>query len=271
MEYKLLALDLDGTLLNSKEEISKKNLEAIKRVNKKGVKIIVTTGRSYASAESYITKININDPVITYNGAVIHDFENVIRKITLKDNLIKDILKLLKDMDYAPIIYDENHKYYETFGGYTHDFLEFSKTFERELIKVENIIDREWKNVIRLSVVTGEPDIPLLHSELKKNFGEKIKTLDTYFVGWNFWIFEILSKDCSKSNGLSFLCNTYNIEQEEVIAVGDNNNDLDMITWAGMGVAMKNGLTSVIKEADYVTERNNDEDGVTEVLEKFIL
>jgi len=271
MEYKMIALDLDGTLLSNQEKISSTNLEYIKKARDRGVKIIITTGRSYASAKGYIEKIAMNDPVITYNGALIHDGNKVLRRITLEDETLQEIIKLLKDMDYAPIIYDERNKYYETFGKFTEDFLEFSKGFERELIKVNNITDKKWKDIIRLSVVVGEHDIPLLHSELKKNFGEAIKTMDTYFLGWNFWIFEILNKDCSKSKGLNFLCNQYGMNQDEVIAVGDNNNDLDMITWAGLGVAMKNGLVDVLREADYVTEKSNDEDGVAEVIEKFIL
>lgn len=272
MQYKLLALDLDGTFLNDTESISHSNLASVQKASKEGVKIIITTGRSYNSAKRFIRMVNVPDPTITFNGAVIINSGEVLRKITLHNELIQDLIKLLKDMDYCPIVYTaDGQKYYETFGKYTEDFLSFSKGFEKELKKLPHLLDRKWDNVIRLSVIAGKYDVPLLHAELKKRFGQTIRTIDTFFSGWNFWIFEILDKLCSKSNGLQFLCEKYGFSRKEVIAVGDNNNDLDMINWAGLGVAMRNGMDSVLREADYVTEYTNNEDGVTEVIQKFIL
>ncbi len=272
MKYSLMACDLDGTLLNDNSRISKKNLEYIKKAKKEGVRIIITTGRSYITAKGYIKSVNVNDPAITFNGAVIHDSEKILRKITLKNYVITDLLKLLKDMDYAPIIYLSNdYRYYETLGRYEKDYCEFAKSYEGILTRVNNIMEKKWEDVIRITVIAGDPDIPLLHSEIKNNFGSKIRTIDTYFAQYNFYLFEILDNECSKSKGLHFLCNKFNIKQDQVIACGDNNNDLDMITWAGLGVAMKNGQKSVLKEADYVTERDNNEDGVAEVIERFIL
>jgi Cof subfamily protein (haloacid dehalogenase superfamily) len=272
MEYKLLALDLDGTLLNDEENISENNLAFIERASQKGVKIIINTGRSHNSAKRYIKHINVHDPIITFNGAVIVNGDEILRKITISNEIVHNIIQLLKDMAYSPIVYlADGNKYYETFGSYTEEFLSFSKGFESELVKINSLSESIWNDVMRLSVVTGAHDVPLLHSELKNKFGSEIKTLDTFFSGWNFWIFEMLNKTCSKSTGLEFLCNLYGISKSEVIAVGDNNNDLDMISWAGLGVAMKNGLDAALREADYVTEKTNNEDGVAEVIEKFIL
>ena len=271
MRYKLLALDLDGTLLTSDETISEGNLRWIRKASSEGVKIIITTGRSYNSALQYLTQINVPHPTIAFNGAVIREGDEILRKITMKVELLQKLITFLKDMDYAPMVYTaEGDKYYETFGKYTDDFLSFSKNFERELKKIPRLLARKWDNVIRLSIVTGEPDVTLLHAELKKRFGEVIRTIDTWFRGWSFWIFEILDKRCSKASGLDFLCTRLGVRREEVIAVGDNHNDLDMISWAGLGVAMRNGLPAVLREADYVTERTNDEDGVSEVVRKFI-
>jgi len=271
MDYRLLALDLDGTLLNDEERISNSNIEWVRKASEKNVRIIVATGRSFNSAKQYLRIIDVPDPVIAFNGAVIQKGDETLRKITLKDELIQELVQFLKDMDYCPIVYTaEGDKYYETFGKYTDDFLSFSKGFESELKRISRLSERRWDNVIRLSVITGEPDIPLLHAELKKRFGKKIKTIDTFFSGWNFWIFEILDKTCSKSSGIEFLCRNLGITREEVIAVGDNHNDLDMITWAGLGVGMRNGMDTVLREADYITEKTNNENGVSEVIRKFL-
>ncbi len=272
MKYKLLALDLDGTLLNDRGEISKKNRDKIRQAKEAGVRVILTTGRSWRSTKRYIDELDLGDPVVTFNGALIQDNQHILKRVTIDDKLVKEIILFLKDLDFAPIIYpDDNLKYYETLGNFKNDFYDFSKGYEKELIKVDDISAVNWKNVLRISVIAEKPDISFLHSELKKKFNSNIKTVDTFFFLWGFWIFEILPRDCSKSNALKFICKMYSIKQEEVIAAGDNNNDIDMINWAGMGVAMKNSLDNIFREADYVTENSNNEDGVAEIIDKFIL
>ena len=272
MKYKLLALDLDGTLLNDSGEISKNNSLFIKKAKEKGLKIILTTGRSYPSAKKYIDHLNIDDPVITYNGALIQKGKETLKKIVIEDKIIRDILPFLKGLDFAPIVYpDDNLKYYENLGNFSEDFYNTTKSFEKELIKVSNITKVNWRNVLRISIVVEEPDIALLHSEVKREFGGAVRTVDTYFAIWGFWIFEILALESSKANALDFICKQYDINSYEAIAVGDNNNDLDMINWAGLGIAMKNGLKNIFREADYVTEKSNNEDAIAEIIKKFIL
>lgn len=272
MAYKLLALDLDGTLLNDSGLISEKNLLFIQKAIEKDVKIILTTGRSYPSALPHIKTLNLDEPAITYNGALIQKGDKILKKIAIDKRVIRDLLSFLKGLDFAPIVYpDDNLKYYETLGNFSNDFYDNLKSFERELIKVPDLLDIDWKNVLRISVIAEKPDIDFLHSELKREFGGKIRTVDTYFSTWGFWIFEILASESSKANALDYICNFYGINRNEAIAVGDNNNDLDMINWAGLGVAMRNGLTNIFREADYVTEKSNNEDGIAEVIEKFIL
>jgi Cof subfamily protein (haloacid dehalogenase superfamily) len=272
MNYKLLALDLDGTLLNDNGEISPENLSSIEKARTAGTKVIVTTGRSYPSAKKFIYQINSSDPAITYTGAVIQNHEKIIRRVTINNELTVSLLKTLKDEGYSPIIYlTDDNKYFETLGHFKDGFLRFSEGTESNLKKINNLNQRRWKEVIRISVAAGEADIPILHSAIRKKYGHAIKTVDTYFSSWNFYLFEILDKNCSKSIALDFICSMYGIYSSEVIGIGDNNNDLDMIRWAGLGAVMKNGLADVLREADYITEKNNNENGVSEVIEKFIL
>ncbi|HEB30310.1 MAG TPA: HAD family phosphatase [Spirochaetes bacterium] len=272
MKYKLLALDLDGTLLSDNGEISPENLSSIEKASKAGTKVIISTGRSYTSAKKFIYQVNSPDPAITYTVAVIQNHEKIIRRITIDNELTGSLLKTFKDMGYYPIIYlTDDNKYFENLGDFKDGFLKFSAGTESNLKKINNLYDRSWDEVIRISVAAGEADIPILHSTLRKKYGRAIKTVDTYFSCWNFYLFEILDKSCSKSIALDFICSMYGIDSSEVITVGDNNNDLDMIRWAGLGAVMKNGLADVLIEADYITEKSNNENGVSEVIEKFIL
>jgi Cof subfamily protein (haloacid dehalogenase superfamily) len=272
MKYRMFACDLDGTLLNDGAQISKNNLEHIRYAKQSGVPVVITTGRSYAKAKKYIGEIDTGDPAVVFTGAAIYQDDKILRVTPLKNELIHDVLKLLKDMDYSPIVYPaDNNKYYESFGSYREEYSSFSKSFDGSLIKVDNLMKRPWENVIRISVIGSEYDMQLLHRVTKQRFGGSVTSVDTYFPAAGVSIFEVLDSSSSKSKALDFLCRRLNISQEEVIACGDNNNDIDMLRWAGLGICMKNGMRDAVRTADYVTHHDNNDDGVSEAIEKFIL
>ena len=144
MDYKLLALDLDGTLLNDEELISDSNIDWVRKASKKGVRIIVATGRSYNSAKRYIQIINIPDPVIVFNGAVIRKGEEILRKITLKNEMIQELVKFLKDMEYCPIVYTaEGDKYYETLER-EEERDDFETPFRDEIDDLDYLLEFKW-------------------------------------------------------------------------------------------------------------------------------
>jgi len=269
--YKLLALDLDGTLLNSSEEISDTNLLSLSSARQEGVKVIITTGRSTPSAIKFIQKVNIPDPSITYNGAVIHNGGKVLRALTLEADVVYETIRLLKKMHFTPILYGANdQRYFEDIMKHRDGFYWLSQGFEKKNVKVENLLENRREDIVRISLFIDESDIPVLEAGLGKVFNDTFRTTQTFFPDLNFWIYEILDTSSSKSKGLHYLCKLYGIHREEVIAVGDNRNDLDMLRWAGLGVAMKNGLPDIFEYADYITEKDNNEDGVAEVIQKFI-
>ncbi|UCB45188.1 MAG: HAD family phosphatase [Spirochaetota bacterium] len=272
MKYKLFACDLDGTLLDDKKKISKKNLQYIKKANQAGVRVVITTGRSYNKTMEFIKTVDVPDPAVTFTGAVIYQNGKVLRETTLKPDLVYDILIHLKNIGYNPIVYPaDNNKYYESLGGKGTEYYRFSRGFDGSLIHVKNLTEKQWERVIRVSVIGNVQDMLILHRKVRERFGDKVTTVDTYFKEWNVCIFEVLDHRCSKSKALEFLCNIYEIGREEVIACGDNNNDIDMIRWAGFGVSMKNGMKDLLNEADYVTERDNNNNGIAEIIEKFML
>ena len=272
MRWKLLALDLDGTTLNSNEEMNEADISAIREASRAGVRIIVTTGRSYASAYPYIVKLNTGDPTITYNGALIRNGRDVLRSLTLDEETIYRTLTVLKDLGQAPIVYSTDEKrHIDDPDSLVDNFFEFSKGSGVENVISDNLLDQQWEQIVRISVFTDQRTTEMLHSELTKRLGNSIKTVQTYFPHWNFWIFEILNPQCSKPVALQFLCDRYGFHPNEVVAVGDNRNDIEMLTWAGMGVAMRNSLPDVAQYADYITKRSNDEHGVAEVIHRYIL
>ena len=272
MKYRLFACDLDGTLLDDDKRISPVNLARIRQAREKGIRVVITTGRSYVKAKDYILEAGAKDPAIVFTGAVIYQDGEIIRARTLKDDIVADIIRLLKELDYPPIVYPrDNNKYYESFGRYQEEYLTFSRGFDGSLVRVKDLADRTFEEVIRISVLGNEYDMALLHREIKGRFGGRVTAVDTFFSESGISIFEVLDAESSKSQALEYLCGRLGIDREEVVACGDNNNDIDMLRWAGLGVCMKNGMEDAVRVADYVTRRDNNEDGVAETLEKFIL
>jgi Cof subfamily protein (haloacid dehalogenase superfamily) len=268
---RLLALDLDGTLLDSAGRISEGNMSAVRKAQRSGVRVTVTTGRSFSSAEEYIRAIGTGDPSITYNGALIQKGASVMKRFTLGPGVVLEAVSLLRELGHPPIVYTaDERKFYERVDRYGRDFFSFSKGTESRLTRVHDLMTREWDGVLRVSVITGAEHIPALHLAVAQRMGTRVRTVDTCFPDWDFWIFEVLDRSCSKSNALAFLCSGLGIAREEVVAVGDNDNDIDMLLWAGRGVAMRNALPRVKEAASYVTENSNDGDGVAEVIERFI-
>ena len=272
MKWKMLALDLDGTTLNSNEEISDRNLRAILDASRAGVHVIITTGRSYTSATPFIRQLNTGDPSITYNGALIKHGDSVLRTLSLDQDTIYRCLSILKELGQTPIVYSIDEKrYIDDPDGLVENFYQFSKGSGIQNITVDDLLEQQWQQVIRISVFSDEKTTEMLDETLQKRLGSSVATAQTLFPLWNFWIFEILNPLCSKPVALQFLCDRYGFHADEVIAVGDNRNDIGMLQWAGLGVAMRNSLPDVSEHADYVSEHDNDEHGVAEIIDRFIL
>lgn len=273
MNSKLIAIDMDGTLLNSQNKISSKNILAINKASELGVQVVLCTGRIFTSALYYANALKLNTPIIACNGAFIAD----------KDG---------SEAIYAnPISIDCSKKVIhmaEKEGIYYH-FYDDSKFYARELTKtVENYyrwnIDKDDKDRLNITIV----DNPLQIVESEKinvykfvfveddrekliRFRSKLSQIEGIEVSSSWWNnMEIMNKGVSKGNALSVLCKLLDIDSQNVMAIGDNENDIPMLKFAGTGVAMGNGEDIVKEMADYVTD-TNDNDGVANAINKFII
>lgn len=273
MSYKLICTDMDGTLLNSNNEISKRNLEAIKKASEKGVQVAVSTGRLFVSANYYADLIGVKTPVIASNGAYIRDknIDKVIYKSLLGYKNCKKVMEVMKKYDmyahfntYNSIITEKlvhSSKFYSKMNEslpqdrrinimITSNWEESFKEYENEILKCI-VIDKDYEK------------LKLVKEELLKEEGLEVVSSFVNNI-------EVMTKGVSKGNAVDILANYYNLSREEVMCIGDSENDLSMIKFAGMGVAMGNGSELVKENSDYITDTNN-EDGVAKAIEKFIL
>ncbi len=273
MKYKLIAVDMDGTLLNSNNEVSFRNMEAIEKAKSLGVKVILSTGRLFTSACQYAKKLKLNAPIISCNGAYVtdQDFSSVIYEAAIDRDLAKKIIKVARNENI----------YYHFYGD------------EVLYIAKENTSSKFFINWVQKGNLYNGIDFEVLDNPLKEiqnkgfrvykfifveddkykllNFKEKISKLKGLEIASSWWNnIELMGKGVSKGNALKEVCKIFNIDNSEVIAIGDNENDISMFKFAGLAVAMENGNEKAKKSADYVTD-SNDNNGVGKVIEKFIL
>lgn len=269
MKYKLVATDMDGTLLNSSNQVSERTKKAIANAKAKGVHIVLSTGRVLKSALSYSRDLDLRNPIVACNGAIIVDETgNIIYKRPIDSSLVKEIVNIARRNNIYYHFYDENRFYSHTKVDEILKFYSEGDEKNRIDIKIfeniEEIIKVKDLNVYKFLFVDDDKNkLQSLRSELNK-----LNNIETS-SSWANNI-EAMGLKVSKGEALRELCNNLKINPDEVIAIGDNENDLSMINFAGLGVVMGNGDECIKKQADYVTD-SNDEDGVAKVIEKFVL
>lgn len=273
MKYKLICMDMDGTLLNDKKEVSQRAIKAIKTAHDLGVKVVIATGRIFVSAEFYGDIIGVKAPIIASNGAYVRekDAEEAIYEECLGSENYQLVLDLFRKYHIVPHFYTHDTIYTEKLIYSSLTYKNANKTLPLNRQVNIKVIDDFNKLFI-------EEEPRIIKAMANDSDGNRIKEAKEEFVSLDkFQIvssfknsFEIMAKSTSKGNALKRICNYYGINRNEIISIGDNENDISMISFAGLGVAMGNAESEVKDIADYVT-LSNEEDGVAKVIEEFII
>lgn len=260
---------MDGTLLNSENKVSERTKRAIENAKDQGIHIVISTGRILKSALHYSKALGLENPIIACNGAIIVDeSQNVIYEKALGKDKVRDIANLAKIEGVYCHFYDKL-SFYSCVRS--EEVLKFYNEGSKEMgidvnvfDDIEEIMEIKDLNIYKFIFIDDNGDkLQKLRSKL-----DKLGNINTS-SSWENNI-EAMGFNVSKGEALKSLCEILNIKAEEVIAIGDSENDLSMLKFAGLGVAMGNGDESIKKKSDYITD-SNDEDGVAKVIEKFIL
>ncbi|QCX33905.1 HAD family phosphatase [Caloramator sp. E03] len=277
--YKLVCIDMDGTLLNSKREISDINKSALKKAFDMGVHIVITTGRIYLNAEYYSDLIGIKSPIIASNGAIIKEkgSNEFIYKAVIPKEINLQILEICNKYKLYPRFHTITDIYYSD-SLFNFMNLMFYFSFALKVKSKDHRVrmhyiksKRKWHEVFNLKkedIVKCE--IYSFDKEKIKNVYDELKKIGSIKVVPGFNSLEITRKDVSKGSAIKFLAEKYKIKREEIVAIGDSENDIEMIQYAGFGVAMGNAIKAVKEKANYITT-SNDEDGVAKVINEFII
>ncbi len=265
MPIKLVAVDMDGTLLNRQKLVSKENKQAIKRAMDKGIYVTIATGRMPTSAVYFAKQLNMNCPVVSCNGGVVQplDGSSPIFEAHFPEETITELIELCYKRNWYIRWYIDDNIYVKYYDPKM--FPAYGTTKGLKIIPVENNYASYTKNVTQIVVCDANHNIQHIYDEIAQIFGNKIGLQQN--TGYSM---DITPPGITKSVGLSKLADYLNIKPEEIMAVGDGDNDLTMIAYAGMGVAMENGIDDVKKIAQFIT-KDCDDSGIAYVLEKFVL
>jgi len=283
---KLLALDLDGTLLDSRGEISAKNIEAIQKAEATGVLVTIATGRRFRDALPVALQLKLNAPVICHNGALLkyaESLETVAVSILAKDT-VKEILRVGRDyggdalLSADPI--GKGILLYDTVSDENiplQKYIAWSKRLhgaeaEEAVLHVENlrdiVADYETVHVSFSGVCAAMVD---LEAVLQRELNDSANILTTVYPALDFTLIDILPPDASKGIGVEKLALLNNLSPANVMVIGDNFNDLEMLEYAGTPVVMGNAAPELLENPKYRQTLSNDESGVALAIEKFIL
>lgn len=268
MDYKLIALDIDGTLTNSKKELTPHTRYTLIEAQNKGKKIILASGRHPVGIKQLAQDLMLDrygGYIMAFNGGKIINCETgetVVSKI-FPIEYLSDIVSVLKDSNITINTYDDKKIIAD---NKVNDYTDI----ERDILKTDMVVVDDFVSAIRFDInkilLAGEPD------EIDKYqaiFSKRYDGLLDVFKSAPYFL-EIMPFGVTKGSMLPLLLEKLNVKREELAAFGDHYNDMTMIGYAGFGVAMGNAVQDLKKIADYVCE-SNDMDGVAKTFEKYII
>ena len=265
--YKLVAIDMDGTLLNGERKISPENYEAIQKARENGVKVVLASGRPLVGFKRYLEELNLvseEDYVVAFNGAIVQSSggNKIISKTTLDLEDYEELYELSKELKVNIHALTENTVISPKDSKYTRLESEIN-LIHSEIIAVKDV--PKDTNILKVMFI----DDPKIIDEVIQKIPETVSSKYTVVRSEPFFL-EFLHKSVNKGAGVEALAQKLNIKQEEVICIGDAGNDIHMVKYAGLGVAMGNAFPELKRVANFIT-KTNEQSGVAHVINKFIL
>lgn len=283
---KLLALDLDGTLLNSHGQIPAANKEAIRLAEEKGVLVTIATGRRFRDALPVGLELELNAPLLTHNGALIKYAQTLetVNVSLLETATVLEILRVGKTFGGDALVStDPEGKGTLLYDTISDDnlplqrYIRWSETLHgedaehsvRHVSRLEGTV--EAQQVIHVSFSGGCGAMQSLIGCLKDELGGTVTLLATIYPRLDFTLIDILPPDASKGTGVEKLAAFNGLTRDEVMVMGDNFNDLEMLEFAGTPVVMGNADPKLLEREEFYTTVSNDENGVAAAIDKYIL
>lgn len=270
MDYKLIALDMDDTLLNSEKTISQRNKTAIKEALSQGIKVVLCSGRTHNSVVKYAQSLGIKGAdqyMITNGGAIIESLDGkIIFQRLMSNQFYREFVQFVKDNQLHYNVVDNKGNTYTSSGEWL-DKYTIMQAYENAnglYLKEPDELPTDFQ-IVKAIINGSEDKLDAVTAMVHDHYDQ-----DYFVVRTGAGFLEIFPKDVNKGEAVKVLAADLKINLSQVITMGDRDNDIPMLKIAGLGVAMENGVPDVKAASDYVTTDNNH-DGVGLAIEKFAL
>lgn len=267
--FKAVMIDLDGTLLTDDKKITDFSYQILQNLYNKGIKIIIATGRGLSRAKQLTEKLDFDKIILANNGAIIHSSSNIAmdEDLMLDSNVVDKLSALSKEYGIRPYFFVENKcslliqdeddkKYYVDSVG---DESEIMTISERNL---------PINDCVSMIMISAKNNI-LKMVDIIKNNPHVTYHIHTKYFPQNIRMLEVQNVNTDKYKRAIALLEHFGIKNDEVVAIGDAHNDLEMVVNSGLGVAMKNSDDILKQQADIITQYTNEEDGLAKFLEEL--
>ncbi|MDR0979303.1 MAG: Cof-type HAD-IIB family hydrolase [Lachnospiraceae bacterium] len=289
--YKLIVTDLDGTLLNSHGEVSKTNIDTIKLAISKGVEVILASGRPVEAMRNYALEIGASKYIISGNGAIIYNLEKnkIVYKKQIKKTRVEQIAKACEENSIFYCVYTKDKILTKSLDySLLFFYAENTRKPQEKQTRIEvipNLLEyiREHSNEEYFKISIFDKDRSVFGSIMRKlkkvknvdilqveHMSTKLVKLEDKEIKLEYFYTEITAKNINKWTALKFLLRRFRIRKKNVIAIGDNFNDKEMLEKCGMGVVMGNSTPNMRMIGKLLTS-SNDDDGVAKAVKKLVL
>lgn len=268
MRYRLLAVDLDETLLDASSGISPRNKKAIGAAAGRGVIVIISTGRIYCSALPYVKELDLNEawPVISYQGALISTMGTgeVLLHCPMTLPTAVAVAAAAEESNEEICAYIDGHCFINRENRYSRFYQKKDDLSVQIVGRLDRFLEQGGRRPTKMTIFNWEGEFTALKNSLRGSHPDEFTMLRPYP-----YFLEFTHRKATKGQALRWLAGKLDIRREEIISFGDSSNDLDMIQYAGLGVAVANAVPEVLEAADLVTAANI-EDGVARLIEEYI-
>jgi len=271
-KYKWCVCDMDGTLLNSEDTISEENEAALKKLQKVGTEVIIASGRLDLMVKRFVKQLDLKGHVISCNGGLIRNIQTgeILYSKIMDKSIVKEIIDNCMNCNISFLIYTTDTVYSDKNNPRIKKFEDLNKILSEDMHLPIEYIDEENVEIINhietlkiLLICKDHEEVQLMEKKYSKYSSLTI-------VSSMHGLLDIMASDISKGNALKVLSEKLSVDLNEVIAFGDNYNDMEMFQCVGMPIAMENAVEDIKAVAKYIT-KSNDNSGIAYAINNFLL
>lgn len=276
MAVHLLALDIDGTLLNSCGELTERNRTAIASARSRGIEVVLVTGRRFASARILLRELDLDLPLVSHNGALTKEVETLatLDFHPLEEEVARQVIDLGREAAADMICCDDPHglgtMVIEGISSENRVLQGYLARYRDAVVEVEDLRAYLDHAPIQMMFSGSCRSMDQLTDRLEAALGERARIFQTRYRTHDLTILDVLGATASKGQTLAAYAARLGISREEVMAIGDNHNDLSMLQYAGFGVLMGNADPELTRIEGLYQTASNDEDGVAIAMDRWI-